>query len=991
MISYLSLYYCKIPGLKPLAFIILVVWLGLLFTTIGIAASDFFCINLSTIATILGMSESMAGVTFLAFGNGSPDVFSTFAAMSSHSGSLAVGELIGAAGFITAVVAGSMALVRPFKVARKSFVRDIGFFIVATAFSLVFLADGSLYLWECIVMVGFYVFYVITVVIWHWWLGRRRRQRLRLAAAREPFHSVGTEELETEEEYHDDDEEGAAGERDPARGRSIDDFGALERVGTHSPGLLEMDEDDEDEAQERWLSDISSNMRVRRRPRGERRSTATPIRPSLVGALEFRAVLSSLQKARNLQTIPINLRRYSDDPYPAADQRSHNSEPDIRTSFEEGSSSLRKTSQSDTVEDLVDLENSGQRHRAVSVNDAARLKLDTTALVKHNVPPEIGLSAASPSVEDAIENLPGVDAESSSRTASAAPPSPSLSLTPPAIPSSGHPSASKTPRRAATSNFLAPPSGSSYFPAQDRPVLRLAVEDLDSPDDSPKTSSKQRFSKTLSPMSKPRSAASSPAAPFPVYTESPETLAVPGTSHPPSVRLPPPVISPQSYQTHTSDHEPQPKPLRWWPYSMLPPPHVLAATLFPTLYTLPDKNIWEKFLGIVAAPAVLLLTITLPVVECDKDDDESEIDVIQEAGIFTPATDYPGSRRGTFHALAPESPLLERLGDHQDREHLTNSASRNHRPHSAIPPSPSGFTGHGNTASTAVSVEHHQNFLDHQSPREHANAGPVHRDSFELPEESSEAIPSVSRDWCRWLVCIQIVLAPFFVVLVFWASSTPDPMNPRSFLKPALVTILVSLVLLAAVLVTTSPTEPPKWRFGLCFLGFIVSVAWISTIANEVVGVLKAFGVILGISDAILGLTVFAVGNSLGDLVADITVAKLGYPVMALSACFGGPMLNILLGIGISGLYLTLKQGAYRHHKYPEKAIKYKPFEIEVSSTIMVSGVTLLATLLGLLVVVPLNGWKMDRRIGWGLIVLWTVSSAGNLVIEVTGWGGKVS
>ena len=129
--AYLDLYYCRLPHAKAVAFIILISWLGLLFSTIGIAASDFFCINLSTIATILGMSESMAGVTFLAFGNGSPDVFSTFAAMSTDSGSLAVGELFGAAGFITAVVSGSMALIRPFHVARKSFVRDVGFFVVA--------------------------------------------------------------------------------------------------------------------------------------------------------------------------------------------------------------------------------------------------------------------------------------------------------------------------------------------------------------------------------------------------------------------------------------------------------------------------------------------------------------------------------------------------------------------------------------------------------------------------------------------------------------------------------------------------------------------------------------------------------------------------------------------------------------------------------------------------------------------------------------------
>lgn len=142
----------------------IIAWLSLLFSTIGIAASDFLCINLSTIASILGMSESLTGVTFLAFGNGSPDVFSTFAAMGSNSGSLAVGELIGAACFITAVVAGSMALARPFRVARRSFVRDVGFFILAAILAIVVLADGELRAWECASMIGLYIFYVILVV-----------------------------------------------------------------------------------------------------------------------------------------------------------------------------------------------------------------------------------------------------------------------------------------------------------------------------------------------------------------------------------------------------------------------------------------------------------------------------------------------------------------------------------------------------------------------------------------------------------------------------------------------------------------------------------------------------------------------------------------------------------------------------------------------------------------------------------------------------------
>ncbi|KAI7517755.1 hypothetical protein KC317_g23047, partial [Hortaea werneckii] len=253
-----------------LAFLVLIAWLGLLFSTIGIAASDFFCINLSTIAAILGMSESMAGVTFLAFGNGSPDVFSTFAAMSTNSGSLAVGELFGAAGFITAVVAGSMALIRPFHVAKKSFVRDVGFFVVAAAFSMVFLWDGKLVLWECIGMVGFYIFYVGFVVAWHWWIGRRRRRREKEAAARGHFVGPG-DEYEVEEEYRDDPEEAEEQARPGiVRGVSREDWSALERGGYTD---REGDEDEEEEARDRWMSELSGNMRLTRPAARSRKST----------------------------------------------------------------------------------------------------------------------------------------------------------------------------------------------------------------------------------------------------------------------------------------------------------------------------------------------------------------------------------------------------------------------------------------------------------------------------------------------------------------------------------------------------------------------------------------------------------------------------------------------------------------------------------------------------------------------------------------------
>ena len=156
-------------------------------------------------------------------------------------------------------------------------------------------------------------------------------------------------------------------------------------------------------------------------------------------------------------------------------------------------------------------------------------------------------------------------------------------------------------------------------------------------------------------------------------------------------------------------------------------------------------------------------------------------------------------------------------------------------------------------------------------------------------------------------------------------------------------------------------------------------------IASQVVGALKALAVIANISHAIMGLTIFAVGNSLGDLVADITVARLGYPVMALSACFGGPMPNILLGIGLSGSYLLITGAEHRHHKHPTRKYKFKPYELEVADTLIVSGITLLITLIGLLIAVPLNRWAFSKRIGWTLIAIWTISTIGNVILEITG------
>lgn len=115
---------------------------------------------------MLRMSENLAGVTLLAFGNGSPDIFASIA--NTHGDTeLIYTELIGAAAFVTGCIAGFIILVRPFKIVRRNYIRDVSFFLL-TAFIIDFNIHNQEYsLIEGFATVSIYIFYIIYVVADH--------------------------------------------------------------------------------------------------------------------------------------------------------------------------------------------------------------------------------------------------------------------------------------------------------------------------------------------------------------------------------------------------------------------------------------------------------------------------------------------------------------------------------------------------------------------------------------------------------------------------------------------------------------------------------------------------------------------------------------------------------------------------------------------------------------------------------------------------------
>ncbi|XP_021554209.1 mitochondrial sodium/calcium exchanger protein isoform X2 [Neomonachus schauinslandi] len=179
-LNYLEGIFCHFPpNLLPLVITLYAFWLLYLFLILGVTAAKFFCPNLSAISTALKLSHNVAGVTFLAFGNGAPDIFSALVAFSDpRTASLAFGALFGAGVLVTTAVAGGIAILRPFTAASRPFLRDVVFYMVAVFLAFTALYFGRVTLAWALAYLGLYVFYVVTVVLCTWIYQWQRRASL---------------------------------------------------------------------------------------------------------------------------------------------------------------------------------------------------------------------------------------------------------------------------------------------------------------------------------------------------------------------------------------------------------------------------------------------------------------------------------------------------------------------------------------------------------------------------------------------------------------------------------------------------------------------------------------------------------------------------------------------------------------------------------------------------------------------------------------------
>lgn len=164
--NFFKIRYCTLPQSTAgtvMFYGLVLLLLVVAFYLLGQIASSYLTPVLTKISLALNLSETLSGVTLLAFANGAPDIIASYSAGGAPGGIyITIGNLFGACLFCSTLVLGRCISVSPGPVQMDKYqwLRDLGFYVLAALLLLAYGIIETIHKWMAAIFFGIYFCYI---------------------------------------------------------------------------------------------------------------------------------------------------------------------------------------------------------------------------------------------------------------------------------------------------------------------------------------------------------------------------------------------------------------------------------------------------------------------------------------------------------------------------------------------------------------------------------------------------------------------------------------------------------------------------------------------------------------------------------------------------------------------------------------------------------------------------------------------------------------
>jgi K+-dependent Na+/Ca+ exchanger-like protein len=174
-----------------------------IFVGLAVICDEYFTPALERISTELGLSDDVAGATFLAAGSSAPELFTSFGDTFGPGNAIGVGTIVGSAMYNLLIIVAASATVagKDLMIDFRPVMRDAGYYLSSIFLFALVAMDGTVQAFEAAIMVISYLSYIVFMT---------RNERLLFTCCGPPDGSNAntTEEaLDTDEEEEEEVEE----------------------------------------------------------------------------------------------------------------------------------------------------------------------------------------------------------------------------------------------------------------------------------------------------------------------------------------------------------------------------------------------------------------------------------------------------------------------------------------------------------------------------------------------------------------------------------------------------------------------------------------------------------------------------------------------------------------------------------------------------------------------------------------------------------------